>query len=100
MAINVVASGADDENKPDDTDGGQLADGPTNDASKAGRALGKLGASKGGKARAERLAPDERQAIAKNAIAVRWDKAKGLTAEELAAIPKATHKAGPARING
>jgi hypothetical protein len=37
-------------------------------------ALGKLGASKGGKARAAKLKPKERSAIAKKAAAVRWGK--------------------------
>lgn len=35
-------------------------------------ALNKLGASKGGKARAERLSPNKRKAIAKKAAAARW----------------------------
>jgi len=37
-------------------------------------ALGKLGASKGGKARAAALSPKERSAIAKKAAAERWGK--------------------------
>jgi hypothetical protein len=37
-------------------------------------ALGKLGASKGGKARAEKLTPEERSAIAKKAAQARWAK--------------------------
>ena len=37
-------------------------------------ALGKLGASKGGKARAEKLTPEERSTIAKKAAKVRWAK--------------------------
>ena len=35
-------------------------------------ALGKLGGSKGGKVRAERLSADRRSEIAKKAAAVRW----------------------------
>ena len=35
-------------------------------------ALGKLGASKGGKARAEALSPRKRKMIAKNAAQARW----------------------------
>ena len=35
-------------------------------------ALGKLGGSKGGKARAARLSPEERRAIAQKAAASRW----------------------------
>jgi hypothetical protein len=37
-------------------------------------ALGKLGASKGGKARAKKLTPEQRTAIAKNAAKARWAK--------------------------
>jgi hypothetical protein len=37
-------------------------------------ALGKLGASKGGKARAEKLTPEEGSAIAKKAAQARWAK--------------------------
>jgi hypothetical protein len=35
-------------------------------------ALGKLGGAKGGKARAEKLSPEERSQIAKRAAAARW----------------------------
>ncbi len=37
-------------------------------------ALGKLGASKGGKARAEKLSPERRKEIAKKAAETRWAK--------------------------
>jgi hypothetical protein len=37
-------------------------------------ALGKLGASKGGKARAEKLSEDERREIARKAAEARWKK--------------------------
>jgi hypothetical protein len=37
-------------------------------------ALGKLGASKGGKARAEKLTPEERKEIARKAAKARWAK--------------------------
>jgi hypothetical protein len=37
-------------------------------------ALGKLGASKGGKARAEKLTPEQRSEIAKKAAKARWAK--------------------------
>ncbi len=39
-------------------------------------ALGKLGASKGGKARAEKLSPERRKEIARKAAKARWDKKK------------------------
>ena len=38
-------------------------------------ALGRLGASKGGVARAKKLSKERRVAIAKKAIAVRWKRA-------------------------
>jgi hypothetical protein len=37
-------------------------------------ALGKLGASKGGKARAEKLTSEQRSEIARKAAKARWDK--------------------------
>ena len=37
-------------------------------------ALGRLGASKGGKARAAKLSPKERSRIAKLAVEARWSK--------------------------
>jgi hypothetical protein len=36
-------------------------------------ALGKLGASKGGKARAEKLTPEQRSEIVRKAAKARWD---------------------------
>jgi hypothetical protein len=44
-------------------------------ASSAGRALSKLGAKKGGDARARALSPAERSEISREAVRVRWDKA-------------------------
>lgn len=38
----------------------------------AARALGRLGAAKGGKARAAKLAPEERSRQARHAVEVRW----------------------------
>jgi hypothetical protein len=38
--------------------------------------LGKLGGKKGGKARADKLTPEERQAIARRAAETRWKKSK------------------------
>lgn len=40
-------------------------------------ALGKLGGSKGGKARAANLTPEQRQEIARNAARKRWGKEPG-----------------------
>lgn len=39
---------------------------------KAAQMLSKLGASKGGKARARTLTPEQRKAIARKAAAARW----------------------------
>ncbi len=40
-------------------------------------ALGRLGGLKGGKARAEKLTPEERSEIARRAAKTRWGKKKG-----------------------
>jgi hypothetical protein len=53
--------------------------------SRAGRALAALGASKGGKARAEKLSPQERQAIARSAAEKRWE------GKDRSGLSKATH---------
>jgi hypothetical protein len=42
-------------------------------------ALGRLGGKRGGKARAQKLTPEERSAIARHAAAVRWSQEKGVT---------------------
>jgi hypothetical protein len=39
-------------------------------------ALGKLGGSKGGKIRAERLTAEQRKEIARKAVNARWDKVR------------------------
>ena len=44
-------------------------------ASEAGRALSQLGAAKGGRARADRLTPEQRKGIASKAAAARWGSA-------------------------
>lgn len=49
-----------------------VAPAPPPEKNPAAVALGKLGASKGGKARAESLTPARRLAIAKKAAAARW----------------------------
>jgi hypothetical protein len=43
-------------------------------------ALGKLGGSKGGKIRAERLTAERRREIARKAVLARWAKARGKAA--------------------
>jgi len=44
------------------------------DKNPAAVALGRLGASKGGKARRDKLTPEQRSAIAKKAAEARWAK--------------------------
>jgi hypothetical protein len=51
-----------------------MADKPNRNA----RALAKMGASKGGKARAEILTPEERSEIARRAVKIRWAREKGI----------------------
>jgi hypothetical protein len=46
-------------------------------ATKAGKALSRLGAAKGGEARAAKLTQAQRQDIARKAVQARWAKAKG-----------------------
>jgi hypothetical protein len=58
------------------------------DPSEAARTLGKLGASKGGMARAKSLTPERRREIAQRAVKSRWEKAK---AGEIPPIPRAIH---------
>jgi len=52
-------------------DGTPLED-PNAGKNQAAVALGRLGGKKGGKARAAKLSPERRKAIAKRAAAVRW----------------------------
>jgi len=47
---------------------------PPDTRNPAAVALSALGASKGGKARAAKLSPAERSAIARNAVLARWRK--------------------------
>jgi hypothetical protein len=47
---------------------------PVREKNAAAVALGKLGGSKGGKVRAEKLTPEERKAIAQKAAKARWAK--------------------------
>jgi hypothetical protein len=53
---------------------------------KHARALAKIGASKGGKARASVLTPEQRKEIAQNAVKTRWAKAKGIPIEEVGQV--------------
>lgn len=62
------------------------------DPSEAAKALGRAGGLKGGKARAEKLTPEERSEIAREAVETRWARARGITPEDIEKFPKATHK--------
>jgi hypothetical protein len=56
-------------------------------------ALAQRGASKGGYARAAKLSPEERSEIARRGAQAKWARQQetGLTSEELAKLPRATH---------
>ncbi len=53
---------------------GEVKEEPPREKNAAAVALGKLGASKGGQARAAKLSPKKRKDIAKNAASARWNK--------------------------
>lgn len=53
---------------------GEPLDDPGKGKNPAAVALGRLGGKKGGKARAEKLSPARRKAIARKAAAARWNK--------------------------
>lgn len=63
MAAAIVAQSTTDEPEPDADEG----------KNPAAVELGRLGGKKGGKARAEKLSPEERKRIAVNAARSRWD---------------------------
>lgn len=62
MIVDISTGEADDEAPPE------------REKNPAAVALGKLGASKGGQARAAKLSPKKRKAIAKKAAEARWNK--------------------------
>lgn len=64
LAARIVADSTDDEPTPDPDDG----------KNPAAVALGRLGGLKGGKARAEKLTPEQRSEIARKAATARWDR--------------------------
>jgi hypothetical protein len=59
-----------------------MADNEEKKSSEAGKALSRLGAAKGGRARASILTEEERKEIARNAVQTRWAKAKGVPVNE------------------
>jgi hypothetical protein len=58
------------------------------DISVAAKALGRRGGLKGGKARASKLTPEERTAIAKKAAAARWAKKQSPPSQEEIPLPE------------
>ncbi len=67
MAAQIVAE-ATGEKKPSEPE--------TSTKNPAAVALGRLGGLKGGKARAEKLSPKKRKAIAQKAAQARWNKSR------------------------
>lgn len=63
-------------------------------ANDAARTLGKLGAAKGGRARANVLTPDERREIARRAVQARWAKAGKIKIDDEGPVLSATAKGG------
>lgn len=69
---------------------------PKRVSSKAGKDLAVLGASKGGRARASVLSPEQRSEIARNAVKARWAKQKGEVADggQVSEVPDHPEKMG------
>lgn len=68
LAAFIVNKATEGEPKPTEE--------PIDPIKAAAAALGRLGGLKGGKARAEKLTPEQRKAIAKKAAEARWNKSK------------------------
>lgn len=66
--------------------------------SEIAKAFSKLGAAKGGKARAAKLSPEERKEIARNAVEQRWAKARERGEIKSVETLKATHEAEALKI--
>ncbi len=69
MAAAIVDQATSDEPAPDPDEG----------KNPAAVALGRLGGQKGGKARAAKLSPKKRSALARKAAQARWSKHEGPT---------------------
>ena len=69
-------------------------------SSDAARELSKLGAAKGGQARANALSPEQRSAIARQAVAARWAKAEKLKSEDAITARPDPPAIGSARVSG
>lgn len=59
---------------------------------KHAKALSKLGAAKGGNARASTLTPEQRKEISQKAIKTRWSKAKGIPIEQVGQVSRSPEK--------
>lgn len=68
LAAAIVAHSTNGDHAMNSNANGEMTKNP------AAVALGRLGGLKGGKARAEKLSPQERRAIASKAAASRWKK--------------------------
>lgn len=75
-AFRVVAEATGQRERTDHAPVEPLPPPDSQAASAAAAALSRLGASKGGKARAESMSAKERSAIAKKAAAARWAKGR------------------------
>src|SRR3954453_16245748 len=64
------------------------ADDAPREKNPAAAALGRIGGKKGGRARAERLSPEERRASARKAAAMRWAKAPITLVQGVIASPE------------
>ena len=62
-----------------------MVDEPFDLTSEAAKELSRLGAAKGGFARARKLSPEERSESARKAVQARWEKAGKIP------LPRATH---------
>lgn len=67
---------------------------------KHAKALAKTGASKGGKARASVLTPEERKEIARKAVRTRWAKAKGIPVEDVGQVSPPPAETTPVAKSG
>jgi len=65
LAASIVADATAEDDEQDDPDDGK---------DPAAVALGRKGGLKGGKARAEKLTPEQRSEIARKAARARWDR--------------------------
>ncbi len=68
LASSIVGMATDTETGDDENDNKNI------NKNQAAVELGRLGGLKGGKARANKLTPERRKAIAKKAAAARWNK--------------------------